>query len=98
MFTNCYNTGVQFTFANGLSISIQWGGGNYCDNRNLTPNFDEQKLSRTIVECPNAEIAIWDENNNWYNFGSDTVKGWVTTDEVAQWMTKVQTAKNINEI
>jgi hypothetical protein len=39
--------------------------------------------------CPDAEIAIWDSFGEYYNFGHDTVKGYCSTDEVAEWITKV---------
>jgi hypothetical protein len=67
--------GVQMTFANGNTISIQFGYGNYCENRH-----------RSKSECRDAEIAIWNDNDEWYNFGSDTVKGWCNMDEVAYWI------------
>jgi len=45
--------------------------------------------STPIVKSSTAEIAIWDENDEngeWFNFGSDTVKGWVEPEEVGTWI------------
>lgn len=68
-------SGFRMTFSNGNTISVQFGIGNYCENR------DESKTS-----SKNAEIAIWNKENVWYNFGSDEVKGWCDADEVARWI------------
>lgn len=69
--------GFQMTFENGNTISVQFGFGNYCENRH------ESKM-----KCPNAEIAIWNAAGNWYEFdNSDTVKGYCRADEVAKWVT-----------
>ena len=69
-------SGIRMLFGNGNVISIQFGYGNYCDNR------DESK-----PECKTAEIAIWNKNGDWFEFdGGDTVKGWCDTDEVAKWI------------
>ena len=97
MFTNCYNQGVQFTFANGLTISIQWGKGNYCQNQSsdLGSPFTSP---REILESIDAEIAIWDQDGYDYCFENDNVKGWVATDEVAYWITEVQSAKSLSDI
>ena len=74
------------TFENGWTISVQWGYGNYCDNRSmLKSDFN----NTTDLECETAEIAIWDKNNNWFGFGTDEVKGYCSPDEVADWITKV---------
>lgn len=68
-------SGFQITFENGNTISVQFGWGNYCENR------DESKPT-----CVDAEIAIWNSDNKWYDFGSDTVQGWCTPNEVAEWI------------
>ena len=68
-------SGFQITFANGNTISVQFGMGNYCKNKH------ESKKS-----CENAEIAIWNSDNVWYNFESDQVLGYISADEVAKWI------------
>ena len=69
--------GFSMTFANGYTISVQFGQGNYCsrDVRN---------------KAVSAEIAIWDKDGTWYNFGHDTVKGHCSPDELVTWMKKVK--------
>jgi len=69
--------GFTMTFANNLTISVQYGKGNYC-----TKNGNNESIS--------AEIAIWNENRKWYTFDdNDTVLGHQTPDEVAEWIRKV---------
>lgn len=88
-FKSTHNRGFQMTFANGWTISVQWGQGNYCDNRNLDGNpFGMQPNG---FDSTTAEIAIWDNNDNrhCHYFGSDEVKGFCKTDEVAYWIERV---------
>lgn len=79
-FKSIRNKGFKMVFENGWTISVQFGYGNYCSHRN------HENQSEVIHECPDAEIAIWDASGKWYNFGSDTVKGYCSADEVATWI------------
>ena len=97
MLKSTMNRGFSLTFENGLTISVQFGTGNYCERRDYSSGYDGD-LKSHIVEANNAEIAIWDESNQWFDFGSDKVKGWVNADEVAIWIDKVRRAKNIHTI
>jgi hypothetical protein len=65
--------GVQMTFDNGNTISIQFGFANYSSNR------DESKSEATSVE-----VAMWNKNDVWHDFGTDEVSGWCSMDEVAE--------------
>ena len=79
------NAGFSMTFKNGWTVSVQFGKGNYCDNR-----FDDSSKTQS----PNAEIAAWDNNTDkWYSFGDNTVKGWVSPDEVAKFIMKIKRKK-----
>ena len=49
--------GFHITFANGWTVSVQFGPGNYCDNY-------DQRIGRDEVKCAkagssNAECAVW---------------------------------------
>jgi len=46
--------GFQLTFRNGITVSVQIGFGNYCSNK------ENDRLTFGNVECPNAEVAVWD--------------------------------------
>ncbi len=70
-----YNDGFAMTFKNGWTISVQFGRINDC-HRQGDFSLD-------------AEIAIWDDENGWYNFGNGIVKGYCDADEVATWIYKV---------
>lgn len=87
MFTSTMNKGFQLTFENGWKISVQWGPGNYCENRNMG-NFKEP-ASRIKWESLTAEIAIWKGTSDYTFENGDIVKGHLTTNEVAEWITKV---------
>lgn len=67
--------GCRLGFANGSSMSIQWHDGAYCSNRFAT-------MDPSHSFSPDAEIAIFTHSGEWYNFGSDTVNGWQSIDEV----------------
>ena len=83
------NPGFRMTFKNGNTVSVQWGPGNYCENRDLT---DTALIKHsTAVGCEDAEIAAWNEDNVWYDFGHDEVKGWCTPDDVASFIGFVAT-------
>lgn len=88
--------GFLLTFDNELTISVMFGGGNYCEKRNDQPNFSNN--CRFEHESKDAEIAIWDKTDTWFNFGHDQVKGYISADEVAKWIAKVQRAKTIRSI
>jgi hypothetical protein len=79
--------GFQIVCANGITVSVQFGAGNYCANRSIT--IDEQiKLehspTRRSMECDDAEIAVWFESGEWHDWGGDEVIGHIPADEVAR--------------
>lgn len=83
------NKGYQMTFKNGWTISVQWGAGSYCENRSFDINDYKWREGDDVVSSPDAEIAIWNNKGEWYEFESDCVKGWCSADEVAEWIEKV---------
>jgi len=87
-FYSTNNKGFQMLFENGWTISVQFGYGNYCQN-NHHPNGFYFSKNQEATTSEDAEIAIWDNEGNWYNFGDDTVKGYCSTNEVAEWIDKV---------
>ena len=65
MFTSTRNRGFQMTFKNGLTISVQWGTGNYCERKNLQTSYrGDMDAATPIVESADAEIAIWNEEQH----------------------------------
>ena len=88
-FVATQNKGFQLTFENGWTISVQWGPGNYCDNRNFDGDPFDWKSRPSNYESTTAEIAVWDSNGQWFDFGSDQVKGFCDVAEVVEWIDKV---------
>ena len=91
MFYITEGKGFQIKFANGWTVSAQWGAGNYVD-RHLSP-VAERPSQLCSRQSPNAEIAAWDASGELHNFGADTVKGYCTPDEVATFIHMVSNFK-----
>jgi len=96
MFESNLNKGYKMTFNNGWTISVQWGTNNYCSNqstKSINNDWVSWKDRGAIYESISAEIAIWRKENGVevdYRFDSgDTVMGYLTADEVAEWISKV---------
>lgn len=66
--------GFHITFANGWTVSVQFGNSNYCDNRYNGNDGDD---------CNNAEVWRWDKNGD--SHGED-VSGYMSADEVLRYM------------
>jgi hypothetical protein len=93
-FRICDGKGFHMTFANGWTISVQFGPGNYCGNYNLPYG------SLRPTELPpsaTAEIAIFNSEGEWFDFGDDKVKGYVTPDDVLKFMNKIARKKVENK-
>lgn len=94
MIVNNNNNNFAFKFANGLTISIAFGAGNYCERKNTNTRYNEE----CRVETKTAEICIWDESNTNFQFNGDGVVGWLNADEVAQWISATQKATNLQSL
>jgi len=81
-----YGKGVHYIFDNGVTVSVQIGGGNYCNNY----GFPIGPITRDnpLPSSNTAEIAIWPESKEWANLNSPNenyengVAGHVPIDEV----------------
>lgn len=91
--------GFQMTFGNGLTISVMFRGGNYCEHK-WADYFSAKEAMETDGHhnSKDAEIAIWDEANTWLRFGWDTVEGYLKTDDVAGWITRAAAAKDMADL
>lgn len=87
-----YRQGVvvsyHFQLPERLTLSVAFGYGNYCSNRD---SYEQQKLSDSLLYkfehgfkrdillriTWNAEIAIWDTHHRWLMFDGDNVLGYV---------------------
>lgn len=72
-FETCDNKGFHITFENGWTISVQFGGGDYCDNYDF-PIGKEREQHR--MTSSTAEVAYWGPDKKMQTFESgDTVAG-----------------------
>ena len=88
MFSATDNKGFSITFENGNTVSVQWGPGNYCEpdhpeGRNAP--FDAPMQTR-VWKARNAEIAAWNKDGAWHQFAHDSVDGWVSPDDIAEFI------------
>ena len=82
--------GYQMTFENGYCISVQFGPGNYCERQNAHFNAPFKTLEKNENwRSETAEVAIFNPDGT---FDGD-VQGWLSTDEVAKLIRKVQKRK-----
>lgn len=95
------NKGFHMTFENGLTASVQWGLGNYCDNRsNYELGFD----GKIPAESNNAEVAVIRDGdliplNPFINNINDEVEGYLTPEQIVDFLVKVKEykePKNLN--
>jgi len=93
--------GFHMTFKNGVTVSVQFGVGNYCSNHNeLTLLGKEKEYSSWSSHT--AEVGIWDKNNKWITKKCpyldvaeyDDVAGHILADEIIDVLTW---AKNYKE-
>jgi len=87
------SSGIRMTFDNGNTINIQWGMNNYSSTR---------VVKKPTPKCTSAEVAIWDENDNWAQIDETEgiVKGWVEPDEIAKliFLASTNTISEIDKI
>ena len=91
MFSSSGNQGFQLTFENGNTVSVQWGTCNYCDpehpeGRGAHP---DTPMKAQTWKSTTAEVAAWNADGDWHNFGYDQVEGWQSTDEVLEFVSFV---------
>jgi hypothetical protein len=79
------NKGFHLTFPNGLTLSTQFGYGNYCGDYPNQPLFKaEEFFQRKDTSSDDVEIAIISPDGAWitnqYDPEADQVLGYVTMD------------------
>ena len=91
MFKITQGKGFHITFANGYSVSVQWGLGSYSDNYSICADGDFDAVNRKCGAdgSATAEIAGWNADGEWSHpddWGDD-VKARCTPAEVLEFMT-----------
>jgi hypothetical protein len=85
-FKTTSRNGFHITFENGWTVSVQFGRGNYCANRNPDGATDPDP----IPPSANAEVAAWDAQRDWYRFADgDTTLGYMTPTAVLAFMNEI---------
>ena len=94
-FSNSEGRGFHLTFDNKWTISVQFCGGHYCDNKEKSYDLAKEliELSRPM-HSTTAEIAVWKQNGGLICLENDQVRGYTTADEVARVITIVSRAKS----
>ena len=98
-FVSTRRKGFHMTFPNNLTVSVQWGAGNYCDNH------DDLDFSLTKdAESDTAEVAVLDSQWEFidpqqffdYEIDSDgMVAGYLTPSQVVELLANVRDWSNI---
>lgn len=85
MFAITNHKGFHMTFANGYTISVQWGPGNYANPRDFNKHFNTPMNSYKYSK-ESAEIALFDKDFNFkkLKISGDYVAGYLTPDQVAE--------------
>ena len=102
-FVSTMRKGFHMTFENGLTASVQWGAGNYCDNHfpedmdfSCTKDARSDTAEVAVIykgKFINANHFMSEENADWM----DDVVGWLTPSQVVDFLRKVRDA-NISEL
>lgn len=100
-FVSTMRKGFHMTFPNGLTVSVQWGAGNYCDNH--FPKDMDFTFSKD-AESDTAEVAVIDQQGEFidpqrffdYEINSDgEVAGWLDPSQVVELLANVRDWPNI---
>ena len=81
--------GWSVTFDNGLTISVMYGYGNYCEHRNTT---------QPPTHSTNAEICIWNTSYRTIDFGGDGVRGYCSPEDIARIMYLTSIATDLHTL
>ena len=86
MFTSTRGQGFHVEFANGWQVSVQWGSGNYCQNKAMTPDETE---GESMLKSVNAEVLVIRPDGSY----AGDPKGWQRPEQVAALLARVARRK-----
>lgn len=75
-FRICSGKGFHIQFDNGYTVSVQFGGGNYCDNYHRLQIGTEGR-DGVDVRCADAETAVWGRDGRMLEMDYIEGTGWV---------------------
>ena len=80
--------GFHVTFANGWTVSVQFGPGNYCANRDMSIRNDDEAAGKK--GSPTAEVAAWPPDGELIGFSDgDTVQGYQSPADVLDLLNRI---------
>ena len=71
-----HSRGFQYTVKNGYTLSLAFGWGNYCSNRNTrwVRGRDEDKMGHRL-ESPDFELAVFYPNGEFVDLSGESPEG-----------------------
>jgi hypothetical protein len=82
MFISNDNRGFCLKFENGYNISVQWGKGNYCSNRDKGEFIPEgRNVSATAEMLIFSDDKKKDELLDFQDFDTNII-GWLTSEDI----------------
>jgi len=105
MFKITRGKGFHLIFANGVVLSVQFGRGNYCENRDIS--WEEQDQNE-LLSSEDAEIAIWNKEGKYLTRRADKdingecddvddVKGWISVSDFVKFVNWCENYKEVSE-
>ena len=82
--------GFHFKFPNGVTVSVQFGAGNYCEHYDDDMMDWIESKGKGTIESHDAEVAIWKEGGEWIT--------WEYTGDEDQQVIGYQTFEEVLEI
>ena len=87
------NKGFHITYKNGYTVSVQFGGGNYCTNRDL-PIED---YGKSVPPSDTAETALMTKDG-FVSYQGDDVQGYMSPSEVLKLMVHAESLPIYDEL
>ena len=79
------NKGFHITFDNDVTVSVQFGAGNYCQHHN---EEIKSEIPKKDIESVDAEVAIWKKSGIWitreFRDENDDIFGWQSPEQVLE--------------
>ena len=92
MFKITNHRGFQITFENGWTVSVQFGGGMYCENIDMEIGSE---IETSMLTSRDAEIAAFGSDGELLKFrDGDSVKGRVSPKELLKFMNEISKKEN----
>lgn len=94
-FVSTMRKGFQMTFENGMTASVQWGAGNYCDNRfpedmDFSYKRDASSDTAEVAVIYKGELIDFIDEFVPEDCSTDRiVAGWLSPEDVLYFLNKV---------